>query len=220
MPDLSTRLHLDMLCNHAQQTALLTRLRRVARVLSGSDGVYGLEWGDPEVVPPLRFVRDRYVLPRVKADQTAVEIGAGGGRWTRYLLGFRELYLVDYHAELLEELRHNFHKPNMKFIKNNGSDFPGIPLSSVDFVFSFGCFVHLDRHLIEQYLGNIAQILRSGGTALIHYSDKTKIMAQLNASFSDNNPAVMRQMVERAGFRIVEEDLGTLWHGSLITFTH
>ena len=90
----------------------------------------------------------------------------------------------------------------------------------MDFVFSFGCFVHLDRSLIQQYLENIAQILQPGGNALIHYSDKTKVMGQLNATFSDNTPVVIRQMVEDAGFRIVEEDLTTLWHSSLITFTH
>src|SRR5207253_9452035 len=67
---------------------------------------------------------DRYVLAYIRPEDTAVEIGPGGGRWTRYLLDFKKLYVVDYHAELLAELKKNFCKPGMEFIKNNGTDFP------------------------------------------------------------------------------------------------
>jgi SAM-dependent methyltransferase len=108
----------------------------------GRDGLYGLQWGDPDHYPPLVPIRDHWVLPHVRPDRTALEIGPGGGRWTRYLLPFKQLYVVDYHAELLAELRKNFVHPNIIEILNNGTDFPGVPPRSVDFVFSFGCFVH------------------------------------------------------------------------------
>jgi len=182
--------------------------------------IYGLEWGDPEVAAPLQFVRDRYVLPFVSRDQTALEIGPGGGRWTRYLAGFRELYVVDYHTEILGELRRTPSLPNMKFIKNNGTDFPGIQMRSIDFMFSFGCFVHLDQELIAAYLKNIRQILKPTGNAIIHYSDQSKVMAQANKTFAINYPEKMRSMVREAGFDIVEEDLTTMWHSSIIRLTH
>lgn len=220
MPELSTEMHLDMWRGHGKRSSLISRVRRAVRFLTRRENVYGLEWGDPDLVPPLQFIRDRYILPRVSSEQVAVEIGAGGGRWTKYLLGFRELYIVDYHAELLQELRRNFDQPNMKFIHNNGCDFPGIPEKSVDFVFSFGCFVHLDLNLITEYLKNIKQILKPGGTVLINYSDKTKIMAQLNRGFSENTPTLMRELILEQGFQIVEEDLTTLWHSSVVSFTH
>jgi len=140
-------------------------------------------------------------------------------KWTKYLLEFRQLYIVDYHAKLLQELRKNFNKPNMKFIRNNGCDFPGIPEKSVDFVYSFGCFVHLDSHLIETYLKNVGHILKPGGNVVIQYSDKTKVMAQIDSGFSENTPTRMRQMVLVAGFRVEEEDLTTMWHSSIVRFT-
>ncbi len=87
-------------------------------------------------------------------------------------------------------------------------------------MFSFGCFVHLDAHLIDEYLKSLKDVVKPGGSVLIHYSDKTKLMAQINPEFSDNTPTRMRQMVSNAGFRVVEEDLTTLWHSSLIRFTH
>lgn len=218
MPDLKTSLHLDMWDEYRSRESLIRRARRVVREMLAPK-MYGLEWGDPEVSAPLRFIRDRFVLPFVKRDQTAIEIGPGGGRWTRYLVGFRELYVVDYHAEILGELRRTLSLGNMKFVKNNGTDFPGIKAHSVDFVFSFGCFVHLDQEIIAVYLKNIRDILQPAGNAVIHYSDQSKVMAQINKTFSVNYPDKMRSMVQGAGFHIVEEDLTTMWHSSIIRFT-
>jgi SAM-dependent methyltransferase len=217
MPDLKTSLHLDMWSGYRRRESLIGRARRAVREVLAPK-IYGLEWGDPEVAAPLRFIRDRYLIPFVHPDHTALEIGPGGGRWTRYLVGFRELYVVDYHAEILAELRRTLSLDNMKFVKNNGADFPGIRLRSVDFVFSFGCFVHLDEDIIAAYLESIRRVLKPTGNAVIHYSDQSKVMAQINKTFSQNCPEKMRAMVRGAGFNIIEEDLTTMWHSSVIQF--
>jgi Methyltransferase domain len=181
--------------------------------------LYGLEWGDPDVVEPLRFIKERYVLPYVNAQHDALEIGPRGGRWSRYLLGFRTLTAIDYHSELLDELKRNFgaHR-HIRFIKNNGTDFPGVDLHSIDYVYSFGTFVHLDFNLIEAYLDSIKAIIKPTANIVIQYSDKTKIMGQINEGFSDNTPARMRAAVHAAGYRILEEDTTSLWHSSVIRF--
>ena len=79
--------------------------------------------------------------------------------------------------------------------------------------------MHLDRHLIQAYLGNMKRILIAGANVVIHYSDKTKVMAQINEGFAENTPAKMRSMVSEAGYEICEEDLTTMWHSSIIRFT-
>jgi hypothetical protein len=61
--------------------------------------------------------------------------------------------------------------------------------------------------------------LKPDGNDVIHYSGKTKIMAQLNTGFSDNSPDAMRKIVADAGCRITGEDTTTLWHSSIIQFT-
>lgn len=221
MPNLNTTLHLDMLrrSKRRRRRSLGWRiLRAIKKELSYGD-IYGLEWGDPDLVPPLGFVRDRYVLPYINADQCAVEIGPGGGRWTRYLLGFRKLYVIDYYSELLKEVKRRFRRPHVTFIKNNGTDFPGIDDHSVDYLFSFGTFVHLDTYLIEAYLNNMRPILKPGVNVVIQYSDKTKIMAQIKPGFAENTPEKMRSMVLGAGYRICEEDLTSMWHSSIVRFT-
>jgi SAM-dependent methyltransferase len=221
MPDLDTQLHLEMLRRYKEQNSFVHRVRRAGRAVLdvvAPTKIYGLQWGDPEIEGPQVYMRDHFILPYVKRDQIALEIGPGGGRWTRYLLDFGRLYLVDYHAELLQELRTRFNTANMQFIVNKGTDFPGVPEHSVDYVLSVACFVHLEVHLIAAYLKNIARILKSRGNVIITYSDKTKVGAQMNSGFSENTPARMREMVTEAGFKILEEELTLLWNSGIIRF--
>jgi cyclopropane fatty-acyl-phospholipid synthase-like methyltransferase len=213
MPDLNTAFHVDMLRRSKATNSLVARLIRAFR-----RELYGIEWGDPDVVEPLRYVRDRYLKPYVKPQHTALEIGPGGGRWTRYMLGFGQIYVVDYYSQLLEELRKNFKQKHIIAVKNNGTDFPGIPDQSVDFVFSFGTFVHLEPPIIEKYLQNLRRVIRPAANLVIHYSDMRKIMARENKGLSQNTPREMRRIILDAGYCILEEDLTTMWHSSLVRF--
>ncbi len=215
MPELDTPLHLGMLRDYRR------RLGRLGGRITfwRTTRIYGLQWGDPDQSEPLRTIRDRFVLPYCDPTHTGLEIGPGGGRWTRYLLGLSRLYVVDYHDELLRELRKNFAAPNMVFVKNNGTDFPGIPDTAVDYVFTFGTFVHLDRDLIAAYLTNLRRVVKPGANLVIQYSDKTKTTAQLNEGFSDNDPEQMCRMITEAGYKILEEDRTTLPHSSVVRFT-
>jgi ubiquinone/menaquinone biosynthesis C-methylase UbiE len=204
-PSLETNIHLRML--------------KKGRRKNPEQKLYGLHWGDPDVHPRLIKVRDRFVTPFINPAHSAIEIGPGGGRWTRYLLTFRKLYAVDFHQELLDELSLNFQGDNMVFIKNSGTDFPSIPESSIDYLFSFGVFVHLDIPLIEGYLRNMRAVLKPKANVVIQYSDKTKKGAQKNKNFSDNNPEIMRKLVGDMGYNIISEDTRLLYHSSIIHFS-
>ena len=180
--------------------------------------LYGLHWGDPESVEPLRFVKNQYVLPLIRPEFTAVEIGPGGGRWTQYLKAVRRLYVVDFYQEMLDEFRRGYAQPNIVPVKNNGDDFPGIGDGEVDFLFTFDVFVHLELPLIRSYLENMWRILKPGGKVLIHYADQTKIMARQNPAFGINDPDTMRDLVRSSGYTVLEEDTTTMWHSSIIMF--
>src|SRR5438309_1580474 len=108
MPSLDTALHRNMLAGS------------YARGETNEQTLYGMQWGDPNEVPFLRFVRDQYIAPYLNFDHVALEIGPGGGRWTRYLLSFRKVIVVDYHRELLDELAKNFAVSHLTPIQNSG----------------------------------------------------------------------------------------------------
>jgi cyclopropane fatty-acyl-phospholipid synthase-like methyltransferase len=135
------------------------------------------------------------------------------------LLTLARLYVVDFHQELLDELARNFRMPGLFPVKNTGTDFPLIDLQSVDLVFSFGVFVHLDIPIIESYLDNIKTIIRPGADVVIQYADKTKKWARENPTFSDNDPTRMCAMITARGYRIVREDRDKLPHSSIVHFT-
>lgn len=223
MPELTTTIHVSML--RAWRTKhwlgrLLNGVGLDIPALSGREN-YGHQWGDPETEDRLILFRQRFLSPFLNSSHHAVEIGPGGGRWTQYLLDFERVYAVDYYEPLLQELRANVTAPNLTPIKNNGADFPGIPEQSIDFVLSFGTFVHLEMGIIEDYLTNIAKILKPGGNVVIQYSDTNKPAArkQLDKGFADNDPERMRALVERHGYRIIGEDLESFGHSSIIHFT-
>lgn len=207
MPDLTTELHLDKL-RKARERGLIDR-----------HGLYGLQWGDPDAREDLRTVRDRFVWPLVHPDKVALEIGPGGGRWTRYLIACRTVYAVDYFEELLDELAQNYRTPNLVLVKNNGVDFPGVPAASVDLVFSYGTFVHFELDLIGAYLDNIAGILKPGGDIVLQYADKTKPVGRATPSFGDCDPRRVRALVQEKRFRVVEQDDEILDNSGIIRLT-
>lgn len=182
------------------------------------DSVYGLEWGDPEEMWSLKLVRDQFILPYVDPDRRALEIGPGGGRWTRYLLGFGEIIVVDRHRELLDELAKNFSQPKIIPVLNNGTDFPGVAANSVDFVFSFGVFVHLDAWIINEYLKALGNVVKNDANIVIQYADFRKKEARRQSGFARNNPERMRKMVDAAGYTVLEENVTALWHSSIMRF--
>ncbi|MGF7162086.1 SAM-dependent methyltransferase [Rhodoligotrophos appendicifer] len=198
----------------------LDKLRKAReRGLIDQHGLYGLQWGHPDERKDLVAVRDRFLWPLIHPDKIAVEIGPGGGRWTRYLVPCRTLYVVDLYAELLEELKRNFHVPNMVFIQNSGTDFPGMAPMSADLIFSYGTFVHFELPMISTYLTSIANILRPGGDVVLQYADKTKPVGAATPSFPDCDPARMAALVRDHGFTIVDQDDVTLNNSGIIRFT-
>ena len=218
MPELDSGLHLDMYRRWKRRRNLPIGLLNAVGFPRGKSDSYGLGWGDPEVWPPLRYVRDHLVRPYVSPDSTVVEIGPGGGRWTRYLLDAKTIYAVDYHQELLDELKTNVQSANIIFVKNGGDDFPGVPPASVDFVFSFGTFVHLDVGIIDRYLRNIKPLLKPEANVVLHYSDKSRFLARLNRSFSDNDSTRMTDLVRSHGYDVYERDIKILGNSALVRF--
>ena len=112
MPSLKTNLHVDMYKASTRYRGLPKKgiprkIWNVIKVLRSKD-IYGMEWGDPENIQPLTYTRDHFLTPYVTPDTTIVEIGPGGGRWTRYMLDAKHIYAVDYYQELLDELKANF----------------------------------------------------------------------------------------------------------------
>ena len=151
-----------------------------------------------------------------------LEIGPGGGRYSQFLKASGKCIFVEYNPEFFPILRRMFEdfKCAIQCIHSTDCSFREVPDNSVDFVFSFDCFVHLDLQLIETYLKEIKRVLRSPESiAVIHYSDQRKKLAQeKGTSFAPNDPTIMRNLVEGAGLKILSEDTERISHSAIMAF--
>jgi len=129
------------------------------------------------------------ILPRIHECLPAhmiLEIAPGHGRWTHYLRDYcQELWTVDCVPDCIEACRRRFaNNPRVKCYENDGFTLPMLPDGSVDFVFSFDSFVHLDRPIVESYLRELRRKLKVGGKGFIHHSN----FAEYANSFRERLP--------------------------------
>lgn len=133
-----------------------------------SDG--GVEW---TVSPKWKqSLIDEVMLKYIKSGKTILEIGPGGGRWTEALLQIaKHLVLIELSDRCIEVCKQRFANcRNISYFVNNGTDLSFISDDSVDFIWSFDVFVHINPKDIGHYLQQLSRILRSGGRGIIHHA--------------------------------------------------
>ena len=173
---------------------------------------YGDRWGEVEKEPIFKSIKEKFILPFVN-NKSVLEIGPGGGRWTKYLLNCESLYCVDLNPHSLEYVKNRFRsQTNITYILNKGNDFPNIPKKSIDFIFSYGTFVHFDIDVTVDYICNMMDILSDNSNIVIQYSEKKvkeglkdDFLGAENHSFGSNTAKVMEKIVTDLGFSIYSE---------------
>lgn len=161
------------------ETELESHRQAAALAKFAGNGIYGLEWGDPRK-PGGRHaeVVRRFIQPF--AHGNILEIGAGGGRWSRELLPFADgkLILVDANKESEKLIRRTFEADGIpqesldrvKFLISPDGELSTLAAGSIDYAFSFDTFVHFHPRLFHAYLREVANVLKSGGKFAIHFA--------------------------------------------------
>lgn len=103
------------------------------------------------------------------ADDTAVEIGCGAGRLTRYMATyFRKVYALDVSEDMISYAARHISSSNVVFITTNGSVIP-VEDHSATAAFSTHVFQHLEStDDASTYFREIFRVLVPGGTMMIH----------------------------------------------------
>ena len=156
----------------------------------------------------LAQVNKKYIKPYVGTDKVVLEIGSGGGRWTKYLVAAKKLVIVDLNSVFFPYLEKRFSESTgkMKFYHTSGYEMNGIDSDSIDFVFTFGTFVHIEPDGIFAYLAEIKRVLKPGAIAVIQYADKTKKRAQELKGFTDMNPGKMEEYIRAQELKLIEHN--------------
>ncbi|MEA2490810.1 MAG: hypothetical protein QOH21_2602 [Acidobacteriota bacterium] len=181
---------------------------------------FGDRWGNPETFGPLVEVRQRFLDPYFLEGMRVVEIGSGGGRWTQYLARAGHLIVVEFNPEAFFYLRQRFPDVRLTTYQTTGAEMHGVPTGTVDFVFTFDVFVHLEPEVIEGYLHEIERVLRPGGVAVVHYGDVRKDIALHNPGFSRMTRERMEELIAMTGLRVIDHDETIMFHSNLVALSH
>lgn len=129
----------------------------------------GDEWGSPSHVERLL---DDFLFPYIPDNAAGLEIGVGGGRIANKTAPrLKTLTCCDISSGMLTHAKANLAKyDNITF---HLLDRPGLPVpeGSLDLIYSFDVFVHLDLHTIWKYFEEITRALRPGGHVFLHVSN-------------------------------------------------
>lgn len=112
-----------------------------------------------------------FIDPVVGTGVDMLEIGPGDGRWTEHMVGrTRSLSLLDPDQHCTDACRARFgSRPDIAYLRTGGRSIPADDASQ-DVIWSFGCFVHTEVHVVRGYLAEMARVLRPGGRFVIHHS--------------------------------------------------
>ena len=119
-------------------------------------------------------VVETFIAPNVSPDSVVLEIAPGHGRWSAELVDrCKELTLVDLSPSCIDSCKERFESyDHVRYIVNDGRSLPGVDDGSIDFVWSFAAFVHIDGDTIGEYLKEIERTLKPGGRAIIHHAGR------------------------------------------------
>jgi ubiquinone/menaquinone biosynthesis C-methylase UbiE len=157
----------------------------------------------------IRELLERY-MPR---DGTLLEVGPGGGRWTASLLSrSRALILVDVAEKCLNVCRDRFQadaRLRYHLVDPTQPEFisaAAVPDDSVDGIWSYDVFVHINPTDIATYLRDFRRILRAGSVAVIHHTGRTPSDWDYNEAFrSQMNAKFFAHLAREAGLQVLDQ---------------
>ncbi len=118
---------------------------------------------------------EHLILPHVAQTTTALEIAPGHGRWSQILADrVDKLTLVDLSPSCIDHCKKILSdKSHVKFHVNDGKSLTVIPDDSLDFIWSFDAFVHIDKTTTASYISEFSRVLKTGGKTIIHHPGRS-----------------------------------------------
>ena len=114
------------------------------------------------------------LTPFFNSTKTALEIGCGGGSFTKRIVGnFKHLTAIDVIAPPPQFA--SFKNFSFYELPNQNTTCSGVPDSSIDFVWCYNVFCHLSDDMIASYLKGAHRVLKPGGDFVFMLSNFEKV---------------------------------------------
>lgn len=115
-----------------------------------------------------------FIYHNVNKKSTVLEISPGHGRWTEHIIKrAKKVILVDLSPNCINYCKKRFSRfKNAQYFNNDGKSLNFLKNNSIDFIWSYDSFVHMEADVIRAYLYQFPRILKKGGIAVIHHAGK------------------------------------------------
>jgi len=187
----------------------------------------GDEWNDPvsrgmDAAPGefLKRIDQEVITPFFGTLNVILEIGSGGGRFTEILLPrCNRLIASDVSPSMIKLLKQRFsNNPKIEYFLLDGYGLKPTADNSIDAVFSYSVFVHIQHWDIYNYLTEVRRVLVPGGKAIIQHANTFSelgwphflkdVPVSVNrhkgwGTFTPMTPEMMTELVQRAGLQVV-----------------
>jgi ubiquinone/menaquinone biosynthesis C-methylase UbiE len=145
---------------------------------------------------------ETFLFPYVTSRTDALEVAPGYGRWTEHLVDrAASVTMVDLSPTCIEVCRDRFgSSPALTYIVNDGTSLPGVEDASVDFVWSFDSFVHMELPIIGAYVEEFSRVLRPGGHVVLHHAGKRlapRALATVTSRLGQPGRVAQRMITQR-----------------------
>lgn len=110
-------------------------------------------------------VVQRCLVPFFNLNHNALEIGSGGGAFTKKMVGrFNHVTAVDVIKMPEGFEKYSKDKFNYWELPDKSYHLHTMAFEVIDFAFSYNCFCHLSNEAIKEYLASINRILKPGSS--------------------------------------------------------
>lgn len=174
----------------------------------------GDEWGRFDL-PFFQRIRADFFDSFVTSSTAVLEIGPGHGRWTGALAERAgRVVLVDISEKNLAYCRERFKKfTSIEYIQCDGASLAGVPDESIDFVWSFNAFVHMEKPVIISYLKEIQRVLRPGGHCAFDHAGRNHLC--LHFEFLNRFGSGGKKLYQRLSLGRRKKSIGDGWRSNV-----
>lgn len=146
------------------------------------------------------------LAPYIAAEQTVLEIGCGVGFWSEALAQkAAQLHLVDIVPSCIETAKERLARyEHVEYHLTEGNSLGFLTDSSLDLVFSWNTFVHINQTDTAVYLSQIMKKLKVGGVAIIHHPAMGLTQPELGWR-SDVTVNIFNSLVEKEGLTLIDQ---------------
>jgi SAM-dependent methyltransferase len=144
----------------------------------------------------------------VPAGGAVLEIGPGAGRWTSPLLErAASVAVADVAQACVDICRERFGDRVQCFLVGEDPRV-GLPSGSLDAVWSYDVFVHVNPPAADAWLREVARLLRPGGWAVIHHGGGNDVgVSPSSIGRSNLDAGFFRFLAEKNGLEVVRHDI-------------